>query len=214
MPLSLILGLLYVLSSVSKLVSVLTMSKLLDYRKDLLNFIPILMERIKNERAYTMSGSFLRAIFEGLASTYTLHRQSLNTDHWKASGTSVQHNCSSKTNHTVANDRRLYREWGKFYDAKEVKIDWHCTTNEEVAFVLELLEKITGSSLSVLEKLLDILPANRDKIWRNDWVGDLLLINAPFRLISLDAVSAPQYRYKFLERSRPTDRPRRGIRVE
>ena len=184
------------------------MSKLLAYRKDLLNFIPILIEKIKNERAYTMSGSFLRAIFEGLTSTYTLHRQSLNTDHWKTSGIIVQRNCSSNTNPTVANDRRLYREWGKFYDAKEVKIDWHCTTEEEIAFVLELLEKITGTSLSVLEKLLDVLPANRDKIWRNDWVGDLSLTNALLRLISLNVVSAPQYRHKFLERSRPTASPR------
>jgi hypothetical protein len=101
----------------------------------------------------------------------------------------------------------LYREWGKFYDAKEVKIDWHCTTEEEIAFVLELLEKITGSSLSVLEKLLNVLPANRDKIWRNDWVGELLLTIASFKLISLNVVSAPQYRHKFLERSRPTNCP-------
>jgi proteasome activator subunit 4 len=183
MPLSLILGLLYVLSSVDTRDG-LTVSKLLAYRKDLLNFIPILVEKIKNERAYTMSGSLLRAIFEGLTSTYTLHRQSLNTDHWKASGTGVQCNPSSNTNPTVANDRRLYHQWGKFYDAKEVKIDWHCTTEEEISFVLELLENITGSSLFVLEKLLDILPANRDKIWRNDWVGELLLINTPFRLIT------------------------------
>lgn len=149
------------------------MSKLLAYRKDLLNFIPILIEKTKNERAYTISGSFLRAIFEGLTSTYTLHRQSLNTDQWKASGTGVQRNTPSSTDTTVANDRRLYREWGKFYNAKEVKVDWHCPTDEEIAFVLELLEKITGSSLSVLEKLLHILPANRDKAWRNDWVGEL-----------------------------------------
>jgi len=192
----------------------LTMSKLLAYRKDLLDFIPILIEKIKNERAYTMSGSFLRAIFEGLTSTYTLHRQSLNTDHWKASGKSIQNNSPSNTNSTIANDRRLYREWGKFYDAKEVKIDWHCTTEGEVAFVLELLEKVTGSSLSVLEELLDVLPANRDKIWRNDWVGELLLISAPFRLISLNVVSPPQYRHKFLERTRPTDRPRRERCIE
>jgi len=185
MPLSLILGLLYVLSSVDADVG-LTISKLLAYRKDLLNFIPILVEKIKNERAYTMSGSFLRAIFEGLTSTYTLHRQSLNTDHWKSSGTSVQCNSFSNTNPIVANDRRLYRQWGKFYDAKEVKIDWHCTTEEEISFVLELLENITGSSLSVLERLLDVLPANRDKIWRNDWVGELLVTNTPFRLIPLE----------------------------
>lgn len=197
MPLSLILGLLYVLS-VNDADIGLTMSKLLAYRKDLLDFIPILVEKIKNERAYTMSGSFLRAIFEGLTSTYTLHRQSLNTDHWNASGTSVQYNSSSSTNATVANDRRLYRQWGKFYDAKEVKIDWHCTTEEEISFVLELLEKITGSSLSVLEKLLETLPANRDKIWRNDWVGELLIIdiNAPFSLIppecSVDTSISPQ----------------------
>lgn len=195
MPLSLILGLLYVLSVDDADIG-LTMSKLLAYRKDLLDFIPILVEKIKNERAYTLSGSFLRAIFEGLTSTYTLHRQSLNTDHWEASGTSVQYNSSSNTNATVANDRRLYRQWGKFYDAKEVKIDWHCTTEEEISFVLELLEKITGSSLSVLEKLLETLPANRDKIWRNDWVGELLLINAPFSLItpecSVDTSISPQ----------------------
>ena len=153
----------------------LTVSKLLAYRKDLLNFIPTLIQKIKNERAYTMSGSFLRAIFEGLTSTYTLRRQSLNTDHWKASGTSVRCNPFANTNVNIANDRRLYCEWGKFYDAKEVKIDWHCTTDEEIAFVLELLEKITGSSLSVLEELLDVLPADRDKIWRNDWVGDFYL---------------------------------------
>jgi len=183
------------------------MLKLLAYRKDLLNFIPILIEKTKNERAYTMSGSFLRAIFEGLTSTYTLHRQSLNTDHWKASGKVVPSNSSANTNTNVANDRRLYREWGRFYDAKEVKVDWHCTTDEEIAFVIELLEKITGSSLSVLEKLLDVLPANRDKIWRNDWVGDLLLTHALFRLISLNIVSAPQCGHEFLERSRPTDRP-------
>lgn len=146
------------------------------YRKDFLIFIPILIEKIKNERAYTMSGSFLRAIFEGLTSTYTLRRQSLNTDHWEASGTSVRCNSSGNTDINIANDRRLYREWGKFYDAEEVKIDWHCTTDEEIAFVLELLEKITGSSLSVLEELLDVPPANRDKIWRNDWVGDFYLL--------------------------------------
>jgi proteasome activator subunit 4 len=191
------------------------MPKLLAYRKDLLNFIPILIEKTKNERAYTLSGSFLRAIFEGLASTYTLHRQSLNTDHWNASGTGARgYSFSNTDTTTAANDRRLYREWGKFYDAKEVKIDWHFTTEEEIAFVLELLEKSTGSSLCVLEKLLDVPPANRDKIWRNDWVGELLLINALLGLISLNVVSAPQCHHKFLERSRPTDRPRRERCVE
>ncbi|KAF6766226.1 hypothetical protein DFP72DRAFT_838774 [Ephemerocybe angulata] len=58
--------------------------------------------------------------------------------------------------------------WGKMYEPKDVVIDWHVASNEDIDFILEILDRIEKPALDVIESLLD-KTANWDNVSRNDF---------------------------------------------
>ncbi|KAG8751768.1 hypothetical protein FRC14_007629 [Serendipita sp. 396] len=128
---------------------------ILTYRTTLLDLLPFLVEKIKSERSYSLTGSIIKTTFYGLTTVYCLNRQSLNPDEWRR----------------ASNDRASHRKWGKFYEGHDVKVQWHVPTSKEVDFALELLQCLTIPTLEIVESLIQTPASSRDKIWRNDFVS-------------------------------------------
>jgi len=47
----------------------------------------LLVEKVKSERSYSLSGSIIKTIFYSLTTVYPSNRQALNADEWAHAGT-------------------------------------------------------------------------------------------------------------------------------
>lgn len=67
-----------------------------------------------------------------------------------------------------------FKHWGKMYDAKDVKIEWHMPSAEEIDFILELLTKVVEPAMDVLDRLLQ----GSDQYWDNDFCRYMHMIRS------------------------------------
>ncbi|PVG02608.1 hypothetical protein CPB86DRAFT_822639 [Serendipita vermifera] len=146
---------------------------LLPHKETLLTLLRLLVEKIKSERSYSLTGSIVKTVLYSLTAVYPSNRQSLNEGEWKRAAT----------------EKSSHRKWGKFYEGHEVQVDWHVPTDEEVNFALEILQEITNPAMLVVQQLIDTPAPSRDKIWRNDFCRYINVVTSSWRgldtLISL-----------------------------
>ena len=68
----------------------------------------------------------------------------------------------------AGSSRDRHRLWGKLYEGKDVEIEWHVPSTEEVAFALQLVEEVTAPALEKLQSLVEAPRPEWDSVWRND----------------------------------------------
>ncbi|KAA1468528.1 hypothetical protein DENSPDRAFT_833844 [Dentipellis sp. KUC8613] len=127
-------------------------TSLLKHKAAILDLLSTLADKTLNERGFTGTGRLLTRILTTLSSVYPVQNQFVNADKWNSS--------------EFDNDHNSY--WGHMYEAHEVKIDWHIPSDEEIAFVLDILDTVVSPALDKVDALLQT--ANTwDNIAQNDF---------------------------------------------
>lgn len=68
--------------------------------------------------------------------------------------------------------RHHHEHWGRRYEAKDVKVDWHRPSDVEIDFAIELLKEIVFPALDTVDSLLreaSESDGNRSSTWTNDF---------------------------------------------
>ncbi|THH09871.1 hypothetical protein EW145_g1718 [Phellinidium pouzarii] len=125
---------------------------ILKHRETILDLISVLIEKTKSERGYSGSGRLVSRLLHTLSGVYPINGRFVNTDEWETSEFNKNHNI----------------HWGRFYSPKDVKFEWHVPKEEEIAFIIQILEQVAVPLLAHLEKLLNNTGA-WDNISRNDF---------------------------------------------
>lgn len=72
-----------------------------------------------------------------------------------------------------------HKYWGKLYPPGEAKIVWHVPNEQEIAFALEIFDRLIGPTLDLLDALLED-GVVRDASWRNDFCRHLTFVKEAF----------------------------------
>lgn len=144
----------------------------LPHRTQLLDTCALLAERCYTERGYLLTAKLVQRLLFSLGTLYPAEQRSVNPSEW---GTDA---CAADA----------YRAWGKLYTVAQVHIDWHNPSDDEIAFALEVLERVVAPALRALEAQL-ATPA-RDGVWYNDFCRRLLLVR--YAYAALSALSEPR----------------------
>ncbi|ETW87560.1 hypothetical protein HETIRDRAFT_469691 [Heterobasidion irregulare TC 32-1] len=112
---------------------------LLKHKTQILDLLSVLVEKTLSERGYSGTGDLLARILATLSGTYPLNSRFVNTDAWNSPEFNKDHNI----------------HWGKTFVAEEVEIEWHVPSEEEISFVLEILDHIVAPALAKVEVLLE-----------------------------------------------------------
>ncbi|KZT23745.1 hypothetical protein NEOLEDRAFT_1135845 [Neolentinus lepideus HHB14362 ss-1] len=127
-------------------------SALLKHKKEVLDLLSLLVDKTKNERGYNSTGRLITRILHTLGGVYPLNSRFVNTEEWNDPVFNQDHNV----------------HWGRLYESKDVKIEWHFPKDEEITFILEILDTIGETALSKVEALLE-LSSGLDNVSRNDF---------------------------------------------
>ncbi|TFK57500.1 ARM repeat-containing protein [Heliocybe sulcata] len=127
-------------------------SALLKHRKEVLDLLSLLVEKTKNERGYNSTGRLITRIMHTLIGVYPLNSRFVNTEQWNDPGFNQDHNV----------------HWGQLYESKDIEIEWHVPGDDEIQFVLEIIDTIGATALSKVESLLES-SGGMDNILRNDF---------------------------------------------
>ncbi|EFI28574.1 hypothetical protein CC1G_13601 [Coprinopsis cinerea okayama7 len=133
-------------------------SALLDYKPLILRLLSVAVEKTKSERGYTSTGRLITRILTTLSSVYPLNGRFVNTSEWEQPGKCLW----------LHFDRSHNQHWGKLYEPKDVQIDWHVPSAEEIDFVLEIMDTIEKPMLDKVESLLENT-SKWDHVSRNDF---------------------------------------------
>ncbi|EMD41612.1 hypothetical protein CERSUDRAFT_110183 [Gelatoporia subvermispora B] len=124
----------------------------LKYKSELMDLMYLLIDKTKSERGYSGTGRLLNRVMHTVSSVTPINTRFLNPQEWN----------------DPAADHSHYTQWGKFYEAKDVQIEWHVPSQGEIDFVLEVLDKIAAPALDKVEGLLQTA-GKWDNIDRNDF---------------------------------------------
>ncbi|KAF8078288.1 hypothetical protein FPV67DRAFT_1663041 [Lyophyllum atratum] len=125
---------------------------LLRYKKQILNLLILLVDKTKSERGYTSTGRLITRALHTLGETYPINSRFVNSDEWEDSDFNSDHNI----------------HWGRLYNPEDVVIEWHVPTDDEIAFVLEILDQVLGPAMDKVESLLETT-STWDNVDRNDF---------------------------------------------
>ncbi|KAJ3537454.1 hypothetical protein NMY22_g5581 [Coprinellus aureogranulatus] len=150
-----------------------THAAIVKHKDDILRLLALLVEKTKSERGYTSTGRLITRILDSLQSVYPLDARFVNRNEWD--------DPKFMRNH--------YLHWGKMYEAKDVRIDWHTPSSDDIDLIIDILELIQKPALDVVETLLDHT-SKWDNVARNDfcrylhaarcaWVGLSTIIKLP-----------------------------------
>jgi proteasome activator subunit 4 len=83
------------------------------------------VEKTKSERGYSGTGSLINNVLHTLSSVYTLNNRFVNTAEWEDPGIYLwlYHYCLLTIGKAFDNDHDT--QWGRLYEASEVKLEWH-----------------------------------------------------------------------------------------
>ncbi|KAG9123719.1 hypothetical protein FRC07_014176 [Ceratobasidium sp. 392] len=137
-------------------------AELLEHKADVLKLFKLLVQHCYNERGYSGTGRIISKIMHTLSSTYPLHSHFLNTADWYDIEMGHAHN----------------RRWGTVMEAKDVVLEWHVPSVEEIDFVIQILEEVVEPSLRVFSGAIDAPDSQRDGVWRNDLCRHLHVIRS------------------------------------
>ncbi|EGO02735.1 hypothetical protein SERLA73DRAFT_102663 [Serpula lacrymans var. lacrymans S7.3] len=134
---------------------------LLKHKEEIIGLLVLLVEKAKSERGYSETGHLVTRMLYTLAGIYPLNVRFVNDEEWKSEDLDNNHNAS----------------WGKLYEAKDVKIEWHVPSDQEVQFVLDILNRIASPALDKIDVLLDV-PGQWDGVARNDFCRYLNVVKS------------------------------------
>ncbi|GAA5854935.1 hypothetical protein JCM8547_004128 [Rhodosporidiobolus lusitaniae] len=129
--------------------------KILPYKAKLKSLLQVMTEACKSERGYTTTARILAITLMTLTNTWVRDYRSVNADEWNDENFR----------------KRSHETWGKRYEVKDVKVEWHVATPEEIDFILELLRDIVVPALDRLDQLL-VESQQDDKVKTMEWVND------------------------------------------
>ncbi|KAF9535499.1 hypothetical protein CPB83DRAFT_841859 [Crepidotus variabilis] len=124
---------------------------LLKYQTQIINLLRLLVEKTKSERGYTGTGRLITRVVNTISTVYPLNSRFVNDDEWKDQNSSYH---------------AAY--WGRLYEAQDVVIEWHVPNDEEIAFALEIIEKVGVPALKIVGSLVKT-SSNWDSVARNDF---------------------------------------------
>ncbi|KAM0751556.1 hypothetical protein T439DRAFT_300497 [Meredithblackwellia eburnea MCA 4105] len=113
-------------------------TELLNYRQELMSLLKYMIEHCKSERGYTTTGRILGILLISLTNVSFKDYRSVNKEEWDSE----------------AWQKRHHQQWGRLYEAKDVKVEWHVPNADEIDFTLELLREIVVPALDTIELLL------------------------------------------------------------
>ncbi|GAA5836406.1 hypothetical protein JCM11251_007072, partial [Rhodosporidiobolus azoricus] len=129
--------------------------KILPYKEKLKSLLQVMIEASKTERAYTTTARVLAITLMTLTNTWVRDYRSVNADEW----------------YSPDFQKRSHETWGRTYEVKDVKVEWHVATQEEIDYVIELLRDLVNPCLDRLDQLL--LESQQDgKVKSMEWVND------------------------------------------
>ncbi|GAA6008845.1 hypothetical protein JCM10207_001745 [Rhodosporidiobolus poonsookiae] len=129
--------------------------KILPYKDKLKSLLQVMIDACKSERGYTTTARILAITLMTLTNTWVRDYRSVNAEEWNSE----------------AFGKRSHETWGRTYEVKDVKVEWHVATAEEIDFVLELLRDIVVPALDRLDQLL--AESQQDgKVKTMEWVND------------------------------------------
>ncbi|KAH8120588.1 hypothetical protein DFH11DRAFT_1838384 [Phellopilus nigrolimitatus] len=134
---------------------------ILKHKDAILGLLSVLIDKTKSERGYSGAGRLLSRLLHTLSGVYPYNSRFVNTDEWE----------------TEEFDRNHNLHWGRFYEPKDVRIEWHVPNDEEIAFVIQILEQIAAPLLVRLEQLLSDTGA-WDNVARNDFCRYLYAVRS------------------------------------
>jgi proteasome activator subunit 4 len=140
---------------------------ILLYKDELLDLMQVVCDHTKTERGYSFAARLVQRLLLCLVSIYPREQRFVNEDEWKSEE-------MIKSSH---------KYWGKVYLAKEVNINWHMPTDAEIAFALEILDKIVAPRLGQIEAL-QAEGTQRDKIWSNDFCRHLTVARMAYLAVN------------------------------
>lgn len=90
-----------------------------------------------------------------------------------------EHRVADTTYDRIAWQRRHHEQWGRTYEAKDVKIEWHVPSQLEIDFAIELLREIVVPALDTVEGLLKEAEEGgaRSSTWTNDFCRVSVLVS-------------------------------------
>ncbi|KAF9243864.1 hypothetical protein BU15DRAFT_71975 [Melanogaster broomeanus] len=125
---------------------------LLRHKETIIQLLTLLLEKTKSERGYTGTGVLVSRVLHTLTTVYPIHNYFVHDDQW----TDPEFNKLHSTH------------WGHLYEAKDVKIEWHVPSADEIDFVLEILDRVASPTLDRIEVLLSS-SGSWDSVARNDF---------------------------------------------
>lgn len=136
----------------------------LKYREGLLSLCGLLIERTRSVKGYTMSAGLVNRLITVLCTFYPSDWHCLNPDEWN--------------DPQVA--RNSHMHWGKLYEAREAQLRWHIPDEEDVAFAIEVLQKLVEPRMNEFLELQSVAHELRDTVWSNDFIRKLSLLKYSF----------------------------------
>lgn len=132
---------------------------LLAYKDDLIAILQLITTHCKSERGYSSGAKLVQKVISSLTTVYPREQRFVNQETWESE----------------AFAKRSHLFWGKMYDEKSVKINWHQPSDAEIGMTLELLDRIVIPALDKVEAL-QMEALSRDKAWSNDFCRYLMVV--------------------------------------
>jgi proteasome activator subunit 4 len=120
-------------------------------KTEILHLLSLLVDKTRSERGYSSTCRLITRVAHTLSGIYPLNSQFINTEQWEGEDLNNNH----------------LRFWGQQYESKDVKLDWHVPSMEEIDLVMEILDKIVAPALDKVEHILSA--AIWDEAARNDF---------------------------------------------
>ncbi|CDS14218.1 hypothetical protein LRAMOSA06388 [Lichtheimia ramosa] len=130
-------------------------SELLNYKTEIINVLKEMTEKCKSRTGFTWSGKLLRASLKTLLAIYPREFRSLTPKEWNSK------ECMAKS-HLL---------WGKPGDPKDLQIDWHVPTKEEIDFGMELLETFVVPSMNQVRELISDYGSSESSMATHEWTN-------------------------------------------
>ncbi|KAJ6519492.1 hypothetical protein C8R45DRAFT_852433 [Mycena sanguinolenta] len=124
----------------------------LKHKEQILQLISSLVEKTKGERGYSGTGRLLSRLLHNLAGVYPINSRFVNSNEWQDPAFEKDHNA----------------QWGRFYEPKDVAVEWHIPTEGEIDFIMDILDRIGKPALDKVEALLETT-SSWDAADRNDF---------------------------------------------
>lgn len=100
---------------------------MLQYKDQIFELVTLLIDGTKSERGFTGTGRLITRLLHTVSAIYSTNNRLVNAAEWDSPGKQRRLILFSHTHAFLAVDfnREHNIHWGRLYEAKDVKIDWH-----------------------------------------------------------------------------------------